>query len=147
MKTIHTQELFNRIKTGPVAVFDLRGDVEYELGHIPGSKTAPRGSLSFRVASNMNSDSFIVVYSSGVGDDGSIDAIERLEGLKMTNVHRYVEGIEGWQRDGHEIVESPDAKVQARGPVVDVRPVVVDRERAYGGAFKHAPADTSAAGG
>ena len=36
MKTITTEELQKRLEAGPVPLFDVRGDVEYEKGHIPG---------------------------------------------------------------------------------------------------------------
>ena len=139
IKRISTQELYEQLENGPVALFDIRGDVAYEQGHIPGAKTAPRGSLGFRVASNVNPDTFVVIYADGREGDGAIDAVERLEGLRLTNVHLYEDGLEGWWLAGHDLVESPNAKVQARGPVEEVRSILVDRERAYGGAFRGAP--------
>jgi rhodanese-related sulfurtransferase len=147
IKKVSTKELHELLTNGEVALFDIRGDVAYEQGHIPGAKTAPRGSLSFRVASNVNPDTFVVIYADGRDRDGAIDAVERLEGLRLTNVHLYEEGLEGWWLAGHDLVESPNAKVQARGPVEEVRSIIVDRENAYGGAFRGAPSDTSVAGG
>jgi rhodanese-related sulfurtransferase len=147
MKTITTEELRRKLEVGPVALYDVRGDIDFEYGHIPGAKTAPLGSLTFRVASLMNRDSFVVVYSAGPDCDLSAQAVIRLEGLGMQNVHRYTDGIKGWQEAGFEVVESTKAKVHARGEVKDVRPLVVDRDRAYGGAFKGKPEDVGGAGG
>jgi cystathionine beta-lyase len=146
MQTITTEELFDKLVSGPVALFDVRGDVTYEEGHIPGAKTAPLGSLVFRVAGTMNPDSFVVVYGSG-DDTLSSQAAERLEELRMTNVHVYAEGLDGWRAAGHEVVESPHAKVHARGEVIDVRPIVIDRERDYHGAFAAKPTAVEGAGG
>lgn len=136
MKTVTTKELKRRLDAGPVALFDVRGDVDYEKGHIPDAKTAPLGSLVFRVARVMNQESFLVVYSGG--DQGAMarEAVERLEGLGMTNVHCYEEGLDGWISQGLPVIESPNAKLIAQGPVIDCRPIVVDTETAYGGAFK-----------
>jgi hypothetical protein len=39
------------------------------------------------------------------------------------------------------------AKVHARGPVRECRPIIVDRENAYGGAFRERPVDSENAGG
>lgn len=147
MKTITTEELNRQLSTGPLAVFDVRGDIDYEKGHIPGAKTAPLGSLVFRVASVMNPESQIVVYSGGGYCQLAIQAVERLENLRMRNVYLYEDGIKGWQAAGHTTVISPQARIHTQGPVIEIRPVIVDRERAYGGAFKGDPASVEGAGG
>ena len=146
MNTIGTESLRDRLSAGPVALFDVRGDVTYEQAHIPGAKTAPLGSLVFRVARIMDRDSLVVVYASG-GDDMAARATERLVNLGMRNIHCYEAGIEGWQTAGLPVVASVKDRVHTHGPVKEVRPVVVDRETAYGGAFKGKPLHTEAAGG
>jgi len=147
MNTIDTLELERKFDAGNVAVFDVRGDVAFEQGHIPEAMTAPLGSLVFRVVRVMNPDSFVVVYSGGEGCDLAARAVERLENLGMTNVHCYETGLEGWRAAGRPVVESVKAKLHTQGPVEDVRPLVVDRDKAYGGAFKGKPVDTEGAGG
>jgi len=147
MTKISTEELSKRLESGQAAVFDVRGDVEYESAHIPGAKTAPLGSLVFRVARVMNPDSFVAVYSAGKDCGLAAQAAERLENLKLTNVHCYEDGLEGWQAAGLPVVESVLPKVHARGPVRECRPVVVDREHAYGGAFKESTLGVEGAGG
>ena len=147
MNSLSTEQLHERLESGQAAVFDVRGDVEYEFGHIPGAKTAPLGSLVFRVARVMNPDSFVAVYSAG-GDCSLVtQAAQRLENLGLRNVHRYEDGLEGWRAAGLPVVESVHARVHARWPVRECRPIVVDRERAYGGAFKGRPVDGEGAGG
>ena len=147
MKKLTTSELHQRLESGPLAVFDVRGDLDYEEGHIPGAKTAPLGSLVFRVASIMNPDSPIVVYSAGGSCDLGTQAARRLENMGLRNVYCYEDGLEGWRDSGHAVVPSPHARTQARGPVVDCRRIVVDREQAYGGAFKGKPVAVEGAGG
>ncbi len=147
MRQITTSELERLLDRGPLALFDVRGDVEYERGHIPGAKTAPMGSLVFRVARVMNPDSLVIVYGDGGERDESAEAARRLENLGMTNVARYSGGTAAWLAAGLELVESPHAKLQARGPVLDVRPLVIDREIAYSGAFRETPRDVAGAGG
>ena len=120
MKTLTTKDLHDRLELGPVALFDVRGDIEFEKGHIPGAKTAPLGSLVFRVASVMNPESLVVAYSRSE---------DRLA----------AQAVDGWQRAGFRVVPSVDAKTQAWGPVVECRHLIVDRDRAYGGAFKGEP--------
>lgn len=147
MTRITTEELSERLESGQAAVFDVRGDVEYERAHIPGSKTAPLGSLVFRVARAMNPDSFVAVYSAGKGCELAAPAARRLEDLRLTNVHCYEDGLEGWQAAGLPVVESVHPKVHARGPVRECRPIIVDTETSYGGAFKNATLGVEGAGG
>ena len=147
MKSISTEDLRERLDSGAAAVFDVRGDVEFERGHLPGAKTAPLGSLVFRVARVMNPDSFVAVYSAGWDCGLAAQAAERLENLKLSNVHCYEEGLEGWRAAGLPVVESVHAKVHARGPVHECRPIVVDLENAYGGAFKNSKLAVEGAGG
>jgi len=147
MKTISTEQLHARLQSAPLAVFDVRGDVEYEKGHIPGAKTAPLGSLVFRVAHIMNPDSQVVVYSGGGDCTLAEQAAQRLQNLGMKSVYVYEGGLKSWDEAGLPITPSVGAKLITQGPVEDVRPIVVDRERAYGGAFKSVPADVSGAGG
>jgi rhodanese-related sulfurtransferase len=147
MNTLSIEQLRERLESGPAAVFDVRGDVEFERGHIPGTKTAPLGSLVFRVARVMNPDSFVAVYSAGKDCRLGAEAAERLENLGLRNVHYCEEGLEGWRTAGLPVVESVSAKKHTWGPVRECRPVIVDRENAYGGAFNGKPVDTEAAGG
>jgi rhodanese-related sulfurtransferase len=147
MSTISTEELQSRLESGAAAVFDVRGDVEFETGHIPGTKTAPLGSLTFRVARVMNPDSFVAVYSAGGDCRLAANAAQRLENLGLRNVHCYEDGLEGWLGAGLPVVPSVHARAHTRGPVRECRPVIVDREHAYGGAFKGNPIDGEGAGG
>ncbi len=148
MQTITTDELRKRIDEGNAAIFDVRGDVDYDQGHIPGAKTAPGGSTSFRIRSLMNPDTPVVVYSNGGECPLAKDVAGRLEKQGMNNVFLYEDGIEGWTAAGHEVVESTHHKSHTRGEVKDVRPLTVDRDNAYGGAFKDKPnEDMGGAGG
>ena len=147
MKTISTLDLKQRLRIGPVALFDVRGDVEFEIGHIPGAGTAPLGSLVFRVVRVMNPDSLVVVYGEGGDCTLALRAARRLEDLGMENVRCYEDGLAGWREAGFPVVESPEGKYQTRGPVQECRPVIVDRERAYGGVFNLPPSDSIGAGG
>jgi rhodanese-related sulfurtransferase len=147
VQSISTEEIRERLDSGTAAVFDVRGDVEFERGHLPGAKTAPLGSLVFRVARIMNPDSFVAVYSAG-GDCGlAANAARRLENLGLRNVYVYEDGLQGWQAAGLSVIPSVRPKVHAQGPVTECRPVVVDTDRAYGGVFKEKPTDAEGAGG
>jgi hypothetical protein len=62
-------------------------------------------------------------------------------------LYHYEDGLEGWQAAGLSVVESVHARVHARGPVRECRPIVVDTEHAYGGAFKDTTLAVEGAGG
>ena len=147
MDTMTTQELVERVESGRVAVFDVRGDVEFEKGHIPHAGSAPLGSLVFRVASVMNPDSEVVVYSGGRDCPLAAEAVERLENLGLRNVRCYEDGLVGWRAAGLPVVPSVSAKVHTHGPVTECRAVVVDRKQAYGGVFSQPPVEVGGAGG
>ena len=147
MKTITTDQLSKRLEAGPVALFDVRGDVEFDQAHIPGAHSAPLGSLVFRVASIMNPDSEVFVYSHGGECPLAAQAVERLENLRLTNVYCYQDGIDGWWESGKTTIESAATRDHTWGPVVECRPIIVDRERAYNGAFKGDPSHVEGAGG
>lgn len=147
MKTIDTKLLKSMLDNGRIALFDVRGDVDFEKGHIPGAKTAPLGSLVFRVARLMNPDSFVVVYSDGRRCGLAAEAVERLENLGLKNVHCYEDGLDGWEAAGNLVVPSINAKEHTHGEFQEVRPVVVDRDNAYGGAFKKKPTEDMAGAG
>ena len=144
---LKTEELKNKLETDSITLFDVRGDIEYEKGHIPGSKSAPLGSLNFRVAAVMNPDSPIAVYSGGGDCKLFAEAAERLGNLGLRNVYRYEAGIKGWVESGNFLEISNKAKTHTHGPVTDCRPIIVDRTRAYGGAFNTKPTETEGAGG
>jgi len=131
---------------GPLALFDVRGDTAYESCHIPGAMTAPLGSLVFRVARVMNPDSTVVVYSEGRKDGLAAQAAQRLEDLGLSDVRHYEEGLEGWKRAGLPLT-SIGMRAHLQGPVRDCRPILVDREQAYGGAFKGTSDAVEGAGG
>lgn len=147
MKTVTTEQLRQQLAAGPVALFDVRGDVEYEMGHIPGAKTAPLGSLIFRVADVMNPDSYVVVYSNGGECPFASEAAKRLEDLKLKNVYCYPDGLKGWRDADLPVIPSPNPKLYTQGPVEEVRHLNVDIDTAYGGAFKDKSYDTEGSAG
>jgi len=147
MRTISTDTLHRELDAGPVALFDVRGDLDFEEGHIPGAMSAPPGSLNFRVVGVMNPGSRVIVYDGGRGGGLADEVVERLENLRMTNVVVYNEGIKGWRAAGLPVVPSAGIREFTHGPVTESRVILVDREQAYGGAFKNPPTDGEGAGG
>ena len=144
MHRLATQELYRRVLAGPLALFDVRGDLEFAEGHIPGAKSAPLGALIARVARVMNPASFVAVYSWG-DDDLAGEAARRLEDLGMTNVHVYEAGYSGWKYAGYDVT-APDPTRQRNVPM-RTRRLVIDRKTALGGAFDGEPGSLPGAAG
>lgn len=143
-----TDLLHKRVLAGPIALFDVRGDLEFAEGHIPGAKSAPLGSLSDRVAAVMNPGSLVVVYSWGNDYDNLAErAAERLEDLGMTNVYTYDAGFSGWKYAGYPVTGADPAPTRQRRVPTRVFPLVIDRETAFGGAFRGEPGEMPGATG
>jgi rhodanese-related sulfurtransferase len=147
MKFITTEELSKYLESGTIALFDVRGDVEFDQGHIPGARSAPLGSLSFRVADVMNPDSRVFVYSQNSDSPLATEAAERLKNLGLRNIYCYQGGIDDWRRAGHSAIQSAVTRTHTWGPVTECRPIIVDRDRAYNGAFRGEQLEVEGAGG
>lgn len=99
MQPINANDLQARLSE--MAVFDVRGDADYEQEHIKDAMTAPMGGLSTRVSDLVEKNSPVVVYSSR-SDELSMEAAESLESLGLDNVFWLEDGIEGWKELGFE---------------------------------------------
>jgi rhodanese-related sulfurtransferase len=141
MKIITTEDLAKRVEAGDLAIFDVRGDLPFSREHLPGAKSAPLGSLTYRVGTVMNRDSQLVVYSQSRDCPLSAEAMQQLEGLGFTDVVRYVEGLDGWKEAGFEAEIPVRNRPQTEGEIVEVRPLVIDRAQAYGGVFSYSPTE------
>ncbi len=95
----------------------------------------------------MNPDSFVAVYSQGADCGLATEAVQRLENLGMTNIHYYQAGLKGWEEAGQRVIPSVSPKLHTHGAFQECRSVIVDRKRAYGGAFASSPSSSEAAGG
>lgn len=143
------RELREQLEEGPLALFDVCGDVTHEIRDRPHSGRQDRapGVPGVPRPGRDEPGSYVVVCSEGRECPLAADAVRRLENLGLRNVHLLDGGIADWQAAGLPVVESPHPKVRAWGTVVECRPLVVDRERACGGGFRTASAKVAGAGG
>ena len=102
MERISVSDLRQRLNTNDIALFDVRGDDEYEAEHIPGAKTAPLTALRERIDGLVERDTPVGVYCGSTECDLSEKAASLLDEMGYQNVHELEEGLKGWKDAGLE---------------------------------------------
>jgi rhodanese-related sulfurtransferase len=106
-------------------VVDVRSEVAWAQGRIPGALHAPLAVLSERAAELMpDRDSEVVVYCWGPGCNGSTRAALALAELGYTRVRELIGGFEYWAREGLAVV-TDDGRTR-RPPDPLTAPALVD---------------------
>ncbi|MHC2999550.1 rhodanese-like domain-containing protein [Microbacterium sp. HJ5] len=96
-------------------VIDVRNDVAWQQGRIPGAVHVPNSELRTRAKDIApEKDAAIVVYCWGPGCNGSTRGALTLAELGYTNVKELIGGFEYWAREGLAIVS--DAGRSRRDP-------------------------------
>jgi hydroxyacylglutathione hydrolase len=101
-------ELAHRLGTGEVAVVDVRGQVEWAAGHLPGAMHIPLGALAARADELPRDRTIVVQCQSGAR---SAIAASLLQARGLDNVANLLGGYTAWQAAGHPVVR--DAGVPA----------------------------------
>jgi rhodanese-related sulfurtransferase/DNA-binding HxlR family transcriptional regulator len=96
--TIDRDELQQRIQAGDVVIIDVRPEVEYAAGHIPGAISVAPDRLDEALA-GLPGDREIVAYCRGPFCVYADDAARRLT-ERGRRVRRFEQGIPEWQRAG-----------------------------------------------
>lgn len=99
---ISADELRARLGTDDIILLDVRPQVEYETGHLPGAISIPLDELERRL-SELPPDKTIVAYCRGPYCVYADDALELLDSQGW-NVARLEEGVMEWQQAGYPIV-------------------------------------------
>jgi rhodanese-related sulfurtransferase/DNA-binding MarR family transcriptional regulator len=102
---VDTDELLRRLGTGDVVVLDVRPEVEYAGGHLPGSIHIPLDELPDRIA-ELPTDREIVAYCRGRYCVLAHDAA-RLMTARGLSASRAVEGVLEWRVQGVAVASSP----------------------------------------
>lgn len=94
---ITSSELAQRMAAGVVAVLDVRGQNEWETGHLPGVDNIPLGYLTDRL-DELPRDRALVVHCQSGARSAIAASLLRAKGL--TNVVNLSGGFADWQRAG-----------------------------------------------
>lgn len=98
IEQVTTPELSERLARGDVVVLDVRPELEYEAGHIPGALSAPLDALE-SVAAGLPRKREVVAYCRGPYCVYADDAV-RLLRARGLNARRLDVGLPEWHRAG-----------------------------------------------
>jgi hydroxyacylglutathione hydrolase len=90
------------LAAGTVAVVDVRGQSEWEAGHLPGVPNVPLGQLTDRLA-ELPRDRPLVVHCQGGTRSAIAASVLRARGV--TNVVNLTGGFAEWEAGGHPVEE------------------------------------------
>ncbi|MFI4897815.1 MAG: rhodanese-like domain-containing protein [Phycisphaerales bacterium JB059] len=93
-------------------IINVLPEEHFERKHIPGSINIPleRDNFVDRVSARVgNRAEPVVVYCANSECDASAKAATKLEGAGFTNVQDFEAGVEGWERNGRQLVGSQAA--------------------------------------
>jgi rhodanese-related sulfurtransferase len=98
IERVSAVELKRRLARGDVVVLDVRAEVEYRAGHIPGARSAPLPVLA-ELAATLPTECEIVAYCRGPYCVYADDAV-RLLRERGLSARRLDEGVPEWRRAG-----------------------------------------------
>ncbi|MCC6608019.1 MAG: ArsR family transcriptional regulator [Anaerolineae bacterium] len=100
-ENVSVEELRTRLQLGEIILLDVRPEVEYENGHLPGALSLPLEEIEQKLA-GLPDDKTIVAYCRGPYCVIADDALEILV-AHGRHVARLEEGVLEWQQAGHAV--------------------------------------------
>lgn len=101
LEPVPAEELLQRVRSGLVTVLDVRPQVEYEAGHLPGAINIPLDELEKQL-DELDHESEIVAYCRGPHCVLAFDAVARLR-ERGINARRLDGGLPEWQLEGFPV--------------------------------------------
>jgi len=95
LQSINATELLQHMEAGDVVILDVRPEVEYQSGHIPGARSIPIAELETRLG-ELPRDQEIIAYCRGPYCVFADEAVTLL--LKLGyRARRLIDGLPDWQ--------------------------------------------------
>jgi rhodanese-related sulfurtransferase/DNA-binding transcriptional ArsR family regulator len=104
LERISGEELVQRVRKGEVTILDVRPELEYRAGHIPGARSVPVSELKRHMA-ELPKNREIVAYCRGPQCVMAIEAVELLR-KRGFRAHRMEKGVMDWRAHGWRIDKS-----------------------------------------
>ncbi|HEX8293126.1 MAG TPA: rhodanese-like domain-containing protein, partial [Pyrinomonadaceae bacterium] len=99
VRLVTVEELGRLMERGGAVALDVRGSVEFEMGHIKGAVAMPLGLVAGR-ASELPKDKLIVPYCACSAEQISARAVQELKKQGYENVAALVGGWDAWVKAG-----------------------------------------------
>lgn len=106
-EAVGTDELLRRLNAGDTVILDVRPDVEYAAGHLPGALHIPLDQLADRI-SELPTDRAVVAYCRGRYCVLAHDAVRMLT-ARGVNARRAADGALEWRLTGNLTANLTDA--------------------------------------
>ncbi|CAN5377633.1 MBL fold hydrolase [soil metagenome] len=94
------REMARHMAAGDIAVLDVRGQSEWEAGHVPGVNNVPAGYIADDIAS-LPTDRPLVLHCQGGGRSAIAASVLRARGV--SNVVNLSGGFGAWQAEGNPV--------------------------------------------
>ena len=97
-------------------IVDIRSERAFDRGHLPESESIPFPQLTTRVDELTGADRIVTVCPHGISSRQAAQLIASYQGTTDARVESLHGGVEAWERQGRELVESPAPDATAEGP-------------------------------
>jgi rhodanese-related sulfurtransferase len=112
MEAVGTEELLKRVRAGEVTIIDVRPELEYAAGRIPGAISIPLADLRKRLREIPKSRE-VVAYCRGPYCVMALDAVDVLR-ARGYRAHVMDVGVAEWRARGWRVEQRPMAGAGAR---------------------------------
>lgn len=99
VRLVTVKELSRLLERGGAVALDVRGSVEFEMGHIKGARLMPLGLINGR-AGELPKDKLIVPYCACSAEQISARAVQKLKQQGFENAAALVGGLDAWTEAG-----------------------------------------------
>ena len=106
-ESVGLEELLSRSRAGEVVVIDVRPQLEFEAGHLPGALSIPLDELSHRLG-ELDSDTSVVAYCRGPYCVMAAEAVVQLRAAGL-QAYRFAEGPLDWRATRFNTVSTTGA--------------------------------------